>query len=99
MKVILFYHCNQNFKEKMLESLAASILNGILGKYIKDLDSSNLNLGILKGEKTDDIYRIRLPSTNKTSKVFIKVLKIGSFWRSNCGNMRSEVHVRAIQRS
>lgn len=55
MKVILFYHCNQNFKEKMLESLAASILNGILGKYIKDLDSSNLNLGILKGEKTYDI--------------------------------------------
>lgn len=33
----------------MFESLVASILNGILGKYIKDLDSSNLNLGILKG--------------------------------------------------
>lgn len=80
MKVILFYHCNQNFKEKMLESLAASILNGILGKYIKDLDSSNLNVGILKGEKTYDIYRIRSSSTNKTSKVFIQVLKISSFW-------------------
>ncbi|XP_022781348.1 vacuolar protein sorting-associated protein 13A-like [Stylophora pistillata] len=33
----------------MLESLAASILNGVLGKYIKDLDSSNLELGILSG--------------------------------------------------
>lgn len=33
----------------MLESLAASILNGVLGKYIKDLDSSNLELGIFSG--------------------------------------------------
>lgn len=51
----------------MFESLVASILNGILGKYIKDLDSSNLNLGILNGEKTYDLYRIRSSSTNKTS--------------------------------
>ena len=50
MKVILFYHSSQDFKEKMFESLVASILNGILGKYIKNLDSSNLNVGILKGD-------------------------------------------------
>ena len=35
----------------MFESLVASILNGILGEYIKDLDSTNLNFGILEGKK------------------------------------------------
>ena len=48
----------------MFESLVASILNGILGKYIKDLDSSNLNLGIFKGEKTHDLYGIGSSSTH-----------------------------------
>ena len=69
MKVILFYHSCQDFKEKMFESIVASILNGILGKYIKDLDSSNLNVGILKGEKTHDLYPIRSSDTNNTSQV------------------------------
>ena len=36
----------------MFESIVASVLNNVLGKYIKDLDSSNLRLGILKGEET-----------------------------------------------
>ena len=36
----------------MLESLVASLLNGVLGKYIKDLDSSNLELGIFSGKRT-----------------------------------------------
>lgn len=63
----------------MFESLLASILNGVLGKYIKDLDSSNLNLGILKGETTHDLYGVRVSSKKKTSNVFIKVLKIGSY--------------------
>lgn len=33
----------------MFESIAVSVLNSVLGKYIKDLDSTNLRLGILKG--------------------------------------------------
>ncbi|XP_068698299.1 intermembrane lipid transfer protein VPS13C-like isoform X1 [Montipora foliosa] len=33
----------------MFESIAVSVLNSVLGKYIKDLDTSNLRLGILKG--------------------------------------------------
>ncbi|KAM7434012.1 hypothetical protein ABFA07_015843 [Porites harrisoni] len=33
----------------MFESIAASLLNHVLGKYIKDLDSSNLRLAILQG--------------------------------------------------
>lgn len=37
----------------MFESIVASVLNDVLGKYIKDLDSSNLRLGILKGEEQD----------------------------------------------
>ena len=36
----------------MFESIVVSILNSVLGKYIKDLDSSNLRLGILKGKQT-----------------------------------------------
>ena len=36
----------------MFESIIASVLNHVLGKYIKDLDSSNLRLGILKGKET-----------------------------------------------
>lgn len=76
VKVILFYQRKQGFSEKMFESLAASILNGILGKYIKDLDSSNLNLGILKGEKTHDLYQIRSSSTKiKQVKYLLKYLK------------------------
>ena len=39
-------------KTTMFESIIASVLNNVLGKYIKDLDSSNLRLGILKGKET-----------------------------------------------
>ena len=37
-------------KKTMFESIAASLLNHVLGKYIKDLDSSNLRLAILQGK-------------------------------------------------
>ena len=36
----------------MFESIAVSVLNSVLGKYIKDLDSTNLRLVILKGKQT-----------------------------------------------
>lgn len=86
MKVILVYQCGQEFREKMFESLVASILNGILGKYIKDLDSSNLNLGILKGEKTHDYVYIEYAHQVqiKQVKYLLKYLKQAP--RSNCGN-------------
>lgn len=40
----------------MFEFFVVLILNGIFGKYIKDLDSLNFNFGILKGEKIYDLY-------------------------------------------
>lgn len=34
----------------MLESVVARLLNQLLGKYIVDLDTENLNVGIFSGQ-------------------------------------------------
>lgn len=47
----------------MFESIAVSVLNSVLGKYIKDLDSSQLRLGILKGKQTLDVTTSTLVNT------------------------------------
>lgn len=53
----------------MFESIAVSVLNSVLGKYIKDLDSSQLRLGILKGKQTLDVTTSTLVNTEILRRV------------------------------
>ncbi|KAF7285850.1 hypothetical protein GWI33_009822 [Rhynchophorus ferrugineus] len=53
----------------MLEGTVARILNQLLGKYVQDLDTENLNVGIFSGKvqltdlklKPEALYELRLP--------------------------------------
>uniref|UniRef100_T1J6X9 Large ribosomal subunit protein uL13 n=1 Tax=Strigamia maritima TaxID=126957 RepID=T1J6X9_STRMM len=51
-KVIESYECDvhKQFEFNMIEAIAASLLNRYLGRYIQDLDSENINLGIFSGK-------------------------------------------------
>ncbi|KAF5301566.1 hypothetical protein FQR65_LT08871 [Abscondita terminalis] len=65
----------------MLESVVARLLNQILGKYVVDLDTENLNVGIFSGQvqltdlqlKAEALYELNLP-------IRVKIGTIGRIW-------------------
>ncbi|KAF5273457.1 hypothetical protein FQA39_LY07474 [Lamprigera yunnana] len=65
----------------MLESVVARLLNQLLGKYVVDLDTENLNVGIFSGQvqltdlqlKPEALYEINLP-------IKVKIGTIGKIW-------------------
>jgi hypothetical protein len=52
----------------MFEGVVATILNRYLGKYIQDLDTENLNVGIFSGEV--QLTELRLKSEALVSGFF-----------------------------
>ncbi|KAK5650330.1 hypothetical protein RI129_001359 [Pyrocoelia pectoralis] len=65
----------------MLESVVARLLNQLLGKYVVDLDTENLNVGIFSGQvqltdlqlKAEALYELNLP-------IKVKIGTIGKVW-------------------
>ncbi|XP_063908904.1 intermembrane lipid transfer protein VPS13C-like isoform X2 [Zophobas morio] len=65
----------------MLEGAVARLLNHLLGKYVVDLDTENLNVGIFSGHvqltdlklKTEALYELGLP-------IEVKAGTIGKIW-------------------
>ncbi|KAK4883024.1 hypothetical protein RN001_006343 [Aquatica leii] len=65
----------------MLESVVARLLNQLLGKYVVDLDTENLNVGIFSGQvqltdlqlKPEALYELNLP-------IRVKIGTIGKIW-------------------
>ncbi|KAB0792527.1 hypothetical protein PPYR_14486 [Photinus pyralis] len=65
----------------MLESVVARLLNQLLGKYVVDLDTENLNVGIFSGHvqltdlqlKAEALYELNLP-------IKVKIGTIGKIW-------------------
>ncbi|XP_063238425.1 intermembrane lipid transfer protein VPS13A-like [Bacillus rossius redtenbacheri] len=61
----------------MLEGVVATVLNRYLGKYVQDLDTENLNVGIFSGEvqlldlrlKPEALYELDLPIEVKAGTV------------------------------
>ncbi|KAJ8959923.1 hypothetical protein NQ314_006125 [Rhamnusium bicolor] len=66
---------------RMLEGAVARLLNQLLGKYVVDLDTENLNVGIFSGHvqltdlklKPEALYELNLP-------IEVKVGTIGKVW-------------------
>lgn len=57
-------------KKKMLEGAVARLLNQLLGKYIVDLDTENLNVGIFSGHVQLTDLKLKTEALVRLSFVF-----------------------------
>ena len=75
---------NLEFYQGMFESVVASVLNNVLGSYIANLETKQLNIGIWKGDvslknltiREDALDKLNLPISIKKGTLGTLVLKI-----------------------
>lgn len=69
----------------MFEGLVASILNKWLGKYVEDLDTEHLNVGIFSGEVRLNDLRLK-PEALVSYKCYFPLDKQSPFETEGGGN-------------